>query len=107
MPEPAEGRAEQRFGINYTSSSSKLFISCAQAFISVHIRAYNFADTHRYKRLYTFIFLGRYKRDMCMSISCVYNKSDMHRYKRLYLLVYVNTIVQIQTDMNVYIRLYF
>jgi len=107
MPELGERQAEQRFGINYTSSSSKLFISCAQAFISVHIRAYNYADTHRYKHLYTFIFLGRYKRDMCISISCVYNKSDMHRYKRLYLCIYVNIVVQIQTDMNVYIRLYF
>ena len=42
-----------------------------------------------------------------MSISCAYNKSDMHRYERVYLLVYVNIIVQLQTDMDVYICLYF
>jgi len=40
-------------------------------------------------------------------ISCIYNRSDMHRYKRLYLFIYVHIIMQICTDINVYIRLYF
>ena len=62
----------------------------------------------------------RYKRDMCMFISCVYNKSDMHRYRRSYTIYFsadinkicvclylVYIINQICTDIDVHIRLYF
>ena len=113
MPEPAKGRAEQQFTqarvqnclylvyiyVDYFDRYKRLYL-----FIYVHIIQEIQTDMNVYIRLY---ISCRYKRDMCMSISCVYNRSDMHRYKRLYLFIYVHIIMQICTDINVYIRLYF